>query len=730
MASPLQSEDVQSTFLPFFGMTRSPFSWPPAPAEIFRSDQSALLDSHLTAATQRADSLVVVFGADGIGKTTLLNEFTEGLGDDVCYAAFDETCVEGIQFFRSFLEQMGLGEIVGTLRELQHITSEYLVHRGKSGQHALILVDNAHLVRPAVLEQLRWMAAVRVDFARAVSMVLAGNLSLQRVMDSPAMCSLRFCRQTNFHIRAYSQGETGEYIRHRLNLAGAPDSVKFSDESRALIYRFTGGNPAKINALCHAVLGEACVQGTRNITEQRVRAVAEAGKMLPHAVPIRGKGRRKNDVESSPLTSDSNSSERIASRQCDLLFPERESAGASLLHEAEIKALLARIAELSGQLENKASEEKRHALIEARKHEKVADELRAQLAERAELTAKLSRSLEEKDRDLSRLNAALSDSVRLRRDAEEFRQSLADELVALQGRLDAGSKEAEMLTATLKKHQQEIDSLALALARSKAALPDRDRVIADLRAQLAAQASEMSDLRAAVASRAAEVAVLSESLSLSRKLAYQDKKASQETTADPKRLRHSTRRTGSMRRSSRRWGEVRDEPLEKTLKEHAAARGSREKPANLERAVEGQGHTVAGPAVVPDSVAAGTGETKTLLPDQMPNVRTGEFAAVHAHGDAMHIELFVDGKPWKVVDFAGKPPRMTIGRAEDCDLRLDSKYVSRHHAMIVHTENSIAIEDLHSANGIFVNSEKVERFNLRPGDKVAIGNFTLRLRRG
>jgi type II secretory pathway predicted ATPase ExeA len=474
-------------------MKRAPFSWLSAPTEIFHSDQSALLNSHLTAATQRADSLIVIFGADGIGKTTLLNEFTEGLGDDVCYVAFDETCVEGIQFFRSFLEQMGLGEIVGTLRELQHITSEYLVHRGKNGEHALILVDNAHLVRPAILEQLCRMADVQVDFARAVSMVLAGNPSFQRVMDSPAMRSLKFCRQTNFHIRAYSEGETDEYIRHRLNVAGVPDSAKFSDRTRALIYRFTGGNPAKINALCNAVFEEAYAQGTRIITEQRVRAIAEAGKMLPHAMPIRGKGRRKNDVEPSPLVSDSSSNERIASQR---------------------------------------------------------------------------------------------------------------------------------------------------------------RV------------------------------------------------------------------------------EVRDEPLEKTLIEHATASGRREKPANLESPVGGQGGAVAGPAVVPDSGAAGTGETKTLLPGQVTSVHTGEFAALHASGEATRIELFMDGKPWKVVDFAGRPPRMMIGRAADCDLRLASKYVSRHHAMIVHTEDSIAIEDLHSSNGIFVNSEKMEHFNLRPGDTVTIGNFTLRLRRG
>ena len=45
-------------------------------------------------------------------------------------------------------------------------------------------------------------------------------------------------------------------------------------------------------------------------------------------------------------------------------------------------------------------------------------------------------------------------------------------------------------------------------------------------------------------------------------------------------------------------------------------------------------------------------------------------------------------------------------------------------------DNLIAIEDLRSSNGIFVNTRKVNRCDLRPGDTVTIGNVWLRISQG
>ena len=69
-----------------------------------------------------------------------------------------------------------------------------------------------------------------------------------------------------------------------------------------------------------------------------------------------------------------------------------------------------------------------------------------------------------------------------------------------------------------------------------------------------------------------------------------------------------------------------------------------------------------------------------------------------------------------------------IGRSEDSELRLKSEFVSRHHALIVCTDDGLHIEDLNSFNGTIVNSEKISRHKLQIDDTIMIGKFEIRAR--
>jgi pSer/pThr/pTyr-binding forkhead associated (FHA) protein len=66
-----------------------------------------------------------------------------------------------------------------------------------------------------------------------------------------------------------------------------------------------------------------------------------------------------------------------------------------------------------------------------------------------------------------------------------------------------------------------------------------------------------------------------------------------------------------------------------------------------------------------------------------------------------------------------------IGRSSDLDMVLVEDMVSRKHARIACTDSEIAIEDLNSTNGTFVNGEKIRRSTLKEGDRVLIGTSIL-----
>lgn len=69
--------------------------------------------------------------------------------------------------------------------------------------------------------------------------------------------------------------------------------------------------------------------------------------------------------------------------------------------------------------------------------------------------------------------------------------------------------------------------------------------------------------------------------------------------------------------------------------------------------------------------------------------------------------------------------RIKIGRAPECDIRLSSTGVSRKHAQILREGGIFFIEDLGSSNAVFINNEKIQRAQLKQGDRIGIHRFVL-----
>jgi ABC transport system ATP-binding/permease protein len=68
-----------------------------------------------------------------------------------------------------------------------------------------------------------------------------------------------------------------------------------------------------------------------------------------------------------------------------------------------------------------------------------------------------------------------------------------------------------------------------------------------------------------------------------------------------------------------------------------------------------------------------------------------------------------------------------IGRGSECQFRLEHPHVSRNHAGLAVDGDLVAIADLGSSNGTFVNGERIRRpTRLTSGDRIEIGPFSLR----
>lgn len=81
--------------------------------------------------------------------------------------------------------------------------------------------------------------------------------------------------------------------------------------------------------------------------------------------------------------------------------------------------------------------------------------------------------------------------------------------------------------------------------------------------------------------------------------------------------------------------------------------------------------------------------------------------------------ITMQGLPDREITLEGD--RILLGRGEEADVSIDSVFVSRYHALIVHDNGQDLMLDLGSTNGLVVNSRRILRRALRHRDLIQVG---------
>ena len=134
--------------------------------------------------------------------------------------------------------------------------------------------------------------------------------------------------------------------------------------------------------------------------------------------------------------------------------------------------------------------------------------------------------------------------------------------------------------------------------------------------------------------------------------------------------------------------------LEETVRQHAV----------------GEGYNFVGPVKV-----------EVFIDD---DVKIGDVAvkAEFVGGESQPRLISEDGRTFAI----GERP-LVIGRSPDVDVVINDCNVSRRHAEVWRTSEGVAIRDLQSTNGTYVNGHRVSAVSLSPRDDVTVGTLHLRI---
>jgi pSer/pThr/pTyr-binding forkhead associated (FHA) protein len=86
------------------------------------------------------------------------------------------------------------------------------------------------------------------------------------------------------------------------------------------------------------------------------------------------------------------------------------------------------------------------------------------------------------------------------------------------------------------------------------------------------------------------------------------------------------------------------------------------------------------------------------------------------------MKLFVLAGAKQGAEIPLKKDKFTIGRASDCTLRAGSDAISRHHCLLLRSDQRVTVRDLGSRNGTYVNDIRIEKETpLEHGDELRVG---------
>ena len=115
---------------------------------------------------------------------------------------------------------------------------------------------------------------------------------------------------------------------------------------------------------------------------------------------------------------------------------------------------------------------------------------------------------------------------------------------------------------------------------------------------------------------------------------------------------------------------------------------------------------------------------KTIFYD--PDAGTADVGEVIGRLEgAFRYALVVERGPRAGLTYVLGDGETIAGRSDDVQIFLGDVTVSRRHARFLVNDDGLTVEDLRSTNGTYVNAERHDSAQLRPGDEVIIGKFHL-----
>ncbi|MDA8063244.1 MAG: AAA family ATPase [Actinomycetota bacterium] len=243
-----------------FGLEKTPFGKSIAPGDLFARPAHVEAVARINFCVAES-ALGVIVGDVGAGKTVSVRAAVSVLDPtrhQVIYIANPAFGTRGL--YVTIVRALGAEPRYLKAELMAQATDLLAAEEDERHRRVVMICDEAHLLEPAQLEELRLLTNAQMDSASSFAGILVGQPTLSRQLRMGTFAALDQRIATRFAVKAMDIGESAAYLRHHLALAGRQEPL-FADDAIARLHRVANGLPRMLNNAAIAAMIAAATDG-------------------------------------------------------------------------------------------------------------------------------------------------------------------------------------------------------------------------------------------------------------------------------------------------------------------------------------------------------------------------------------------------------------------------------------------------------------------------------------
>lgn len=246
----------------YWQLKEKPFQNTPDPRYLYLSGQHEDALMKLSYAVTQNMGCGMLVGVFGCGKTLLANALLNDLGREKVRFAFinSPASLEAPELLRAVVRGLSPQALPDKKSDLLadpllEKLNTILVDNARDGKENIVIIDETHTIEdPRLFEQMRQILNFQSENKFLLTLLLFGQPELKEKVENNKPLDQRVAMRC--FLSPLGEDDVDKYIRHRLKVAGRPESSEpiFDKEALKAIVKYSAGIPRRVNTLCDLVL--------------------------------------------------------------------------------------------------------------------------------------------------------------------------------------------------------------------------------------------------------------------------------------------------------------------------------------------------------------------------------------------------------------------------------------------------------------------------------------------